>query len=362
MQLARNQCGAHAGAARNAAKARRYSPRRQGNEHCQAIAVANFKGGSGKTTTAVHLAQGLALRGYRVLAVDLDPQASLTAMFGLMPEFDVAANHTLYGAIRYDGQRRPLSELIRKSYFPGLDLVPASLELHEFEHATPRELALRAARQAGANASIGAASDLAEQPFFARVRDALASVADDYDVMVLDCPPQLGFLTLGALCAATSLLVTVHPQMLDIASMGQFLFMASDLLAVVREAGAVLSYDFQAYLITRHETHDGPQAQIAGFMRNLFGDRVLTHAMLKSTAIADAGLTKQTLYEVGRDAFTRTTYDRAIEALEAVNDEIEGRMLKAWGRETGEAGEISRGETSRGDMGRGDMNRGDSER
>ena len=62
----------------------------------------NFKGGSGKTTTAAHLAQYLALRGYRVLAIDLDPQASLSALFGHQPEFDVGENETLYGAIRYD--------------------------------------------------------------------------------------------------------------------------------------------------------------------------------------------------------------------------------------------------------------------
>ena len=68
---------------------RRYRPHRQGNEHLQVIAVVNFKGGSGKTTTAAHFAQYLALKGYRVLAVDLDPQASLSALHGYQPEFDV---------------------------------------------------------------------------------------------------------------------------------------------------------------------------------------------------------------------------------------------------------------------------------
>jgi chromosome partitioning protein len=305
------------------ARGKRYTPHRQAGEHVQVVAVTNFKGGSGKTTTAAHLAQGLALKGYRVLAVDLDPQASLSALFGVMPEFDVGENETLYGAIRYDGRRRPAAELIRRSYFPGLDFIPANLELHEFEHTTPRMLATRKP------------GDLSEGLFFTRVREALASVADPYDVIVLDCPPQLGFLTLGALCAASGLIVTVHPQMLDVASMSQFLFMTSDLLAVVRESGGRLTYDFQSYLITRHEPNDGPQTQIVGFLRNLFGARVLTNAMLKSTAIADAGLTKQTLYEVSRDAFTRSTYDRALESLDAVNGEIERLILRAWGREGG---------------------------
>jgi len=153
-------------------------------------------------------------------------------------------------------------------------------------------------------------------------------------VVVIDCPPQLGYLTLSALCAATSVIVTVHPQMLDVASMSQFLFMTSDLLAVVREAGGTLNFDFLRYLITRYEPNDGPQAQIAGFLRTQFGDRVLISPMLKSTAISDAGLSKQTLYEVGRENFHRATYDRAFESLNAVNSEIESLILKSWGRTT----------------------------
>ena len=88
--------------------ARRYLPHRRDGEPLQVISVMNFKGGSGKTTTAAHLAQYLALRGYRVLAIDLDPQASLSALFGHQPELDVGENETLYGAIRYDGDRREL--------------------------------------------------------------------------------------------------------------------------------------------------------------------------------------------------------------------------------------------------------------
>jgi chromosome partitioning protein len=279
------------------------------------MAVVNFKGGSGKTTTAAHLAQYLALQGYRVLAVDLDPQASLTALHGYQPEYDIGPNETMYGAVRYDDNRRPLNEIIRKSYISGLDLVPGNLELMEYEHDTPRALAERSV-----------------EPFFGRVASALGTVADDYDVMVLDCPPQLGFLTLGALCASTGLLITAHPQMLDVMSMCQFLLMASDLLSVVQESGGDLDYDFIRYVVTRYEPSDGPQAQMVGFMRSLFRERVLTNAMLKSTAVSDAGLSKQTLYEVGRENFSKNTYDRAIESLDAVNGEIEGLIRQAWGR------------------------------
>lgn len=310
-------------AALGGAKSKGYIKHRALHEQLQVIAVTNFKGGSGKTTTSVHLAQHLALEGYRVLAVDLDPQASMSALFGYQPELDLTGNDTLYGAIRYDGERRPLSEIIRKTYFDGLDIVPGNLELQEYEHTTPHHLT---ARQTGA-----APSDAGDM-FFARVQSALQSVAHNYDIVVIDCPPQLGFLTLGALCAATSVLVTVHPQMLDVASMSQFLFMTADLLSVVRAAGGELNFDFLRYLITRYEPNDGPQTQISAFLRNQFGSRVLTAPMVKSTAISDAGLTKQTLYEVGRENFSRVTYDRALEALTAVNHEIEALVLKAWGR------------------------------
>ena len=303
----------------NPGKGRVFLPVRTTNEHLQVIAVTNFKGGSGKTTTSAHLAQYLALHGYRVLAIDLDPQASLSALFGFQPEFDVRPNETLFGAIRYDAERRPLRDIVRKTYFHGLDVVPANLELHEFEHTTPKVLS--EGRKPG--------DDL----FFARIASALATVDQDYDAVVIDCPPQLGFLTLSALCAATSVLVTVHPQMLDVASMSQFLFMTSDLLSVVRESGGDLRFDFMRYVVTRYEPNDGPQTQIVGFLRSLFAERVLTNTMLKSTAVADAGLSKQTLYEVGRENFARATYDRAIEAMDAVNGEIETLVNRAWGRE-----------------------------
>jgi chromosome partitioning protein len=85
-------------------------------------------------------------------------------------------------------------------------------------------------------------------------------------------------------------------------------------------------------LVTRYEPTDGPQAQMVGFMQAMFSKRMLQNHMLKSTAISDAGITKQTLYEVEKNQFTRTTYDRALECLNAVNSEITALIHKAWGR------------------------------
>lgn len=291
-----------------------YLPGRRDGDHLQVITVINFKGGSGKTTTAAHLAQKLALDGYRVLGIDLDPQASFSALHGVQPEFDLLDGGTIYDTIRYDDPE-PIKSVIKKTYFTNLDLIPGNLDLMEFEHTTP-----------------GALRERTGNLFFTRIGDALAEVQDDYDVVVIDCPPQLGFLTMSALSAATAILVTVHPQMLDVMSMCQFLLMTSNLLGVVAEAGGSMDYDWMRYVVTRYEPGDGPQNQMVSFMRSMFGDHVLNHTVLKSTAISDAGLTKQTLYEVEKSQFTRSTYERAMESLNNVNHEISGLIQAAWGR------------------------------
>lgn len=293
----------------------KYVPGRRAGEKLQVIAVMNFKGGSAKTTTSAHVAQFMALRGYRVLAIDLDPQASLSALFGHQPELDVGEGDTLYGAIRYENPR-PITDIVRATYTPNLHVIPGNLELMEFEHETPKAIM----------------TGRAETMFFARIGEVIADVESLYDVVVIDCPPQLGFLTMSALCAATGVLITVHPQMLDVMSMSQFLAMTSELMSVVERAGGRTSYDWMRYLVTRYEPNDGPQSQMTGFMRAIFGNRMLQNPMLKSTAISDAGVTKQTLYEVERSQFIRGTYDRAMDSLNSVNSEIEDLLKSTWGR------------------------------
>lgn len=295
---------------------KKYVPHRRAGDKLQVLAVVNFKGGSGKTTTAAHLAQHLALTGHRVLAIDLDPQASLSALHGFQPELD--HNLSLYEAIRYDEERRSIADVIVPTNFPGLDIVPASLELQEYEYDTPLAMQDK--------------SSNAGRQFFVRLAKALSDVDDRYDVVVVDCPPQLGYLTLTAMSAATSVLITVHPQMLDLMSMSQFLLMLGGILKTIKDAGAEIQLDWFRYLITRYEPTDIPQAQMVGFMQSMLAGQILENPMLKSTAISDAGLTKQTLYEVEKSAFTRSTYDRAIESLDAVNSEIVTLVHRAWGR------------------------------
>ncbi|MEJ1116929.1 plasmid partitioning protein RepA [Phyllobacterium sp. CCNWLW109] len=295
---------------------KKYVPHRRAGDKLQVIAVVNFKGGSGKTTTAAHLSQYLALTGHRVLAVDLDPQASLSALHGFQPELD--RNLSLYEAIRYDEERKPLSHIILPTNFPGLDIIPANLELQEYEYDTPLAMQDRSSREG--------------RQFFTRIAAALEEVDARYDVVIIDCPPQLGYLTLTAMSAATSVLITVHPQMLDLMSMSQFLLMLGGILKTVKQAGAKVELDWFRYLVTRYEPSDIPQAQMVGFMQSMLAEEILASPMLKSTAVSDAGLTKQTLYEVEKTSFTRSTYERAIESLDAVNSEIAALVHRAWGR------------------------------
>ncbi len=296
-----------------------FAPRRRPGDKLQVIAVANFKGGSAKTTTTLHLAHYLAISGLRVLAIDLDPQASLSAMFGYQPEFDVGPNETIYAAIRYDDERRPIREIVRKTYFDGIDLVPANLELMEYEHETPQAIADGHGRGDGI--------------FFRRLSAVIQEVEPDYDIVLVDAPPQLGYLTLGALCAATSLLITVHPAMIDVASMNQFLAMMSDLLHVIEDRGGELQHDFIRYLITRHNPNDGPQVHVVTLLRSLFKEGVLAPAVVETTAIASAGLEKKSLYEMTRGSVGRDTLNRALDSVDAVNHEILNHIKAVWGRQ-----------------------------
>ncbi|MGI0526755.1 plasmid partitioning protein RepA [Rhizobium giardinii] len=292
------------------------NPRRVNGERCQIIAVTNFKGGSSKTSTTIHLGHYLALRGYRVLAVDLDPQASLTALHGNLPNFDYRAGDTLYSAIRFEAPVETAS-IIHKTHIAGFDVICAGLELTEFETAVALEM-----RRAGGTS------------FLLRVSQALEQVADDYDFILMDSAPSLNFLTLSSLTAATGVLIPVPAHMLDVDSTAKFLELAGSYMQILDEVGTSAQWDFAKFLITKFEANDHPQANMSALMRQVFGEDLLLNSVIKSTAVADALTWKQSLYEVQRSRFSAPkTYDRAIESINAANTELESLFWKAWGRE-----------------------------
>lgn len=293
----------------------RYAPgrRAEAGERLQVVTFVNFKGGSGKTTTAVHFAQHLALHGYRVLLVDLDPQASATALFGLDPDGEIGDRGTFASWL---ARSEPPAALVRTTYWPGLDLLPASIALQHAEY----EL-------------VGRLLERRDFPFYAQLAELLAALGQGYDVVVCDCRPDVGMLTLNALWAATGLVVPIPPSMLDFASSGEFFRFLAGVARDFRGTLApdALAYDFVRVVTTRFKATDRNQAEIVRWKRALFQDAVLAEPMLDTALVDAAGILKETLYEY-EPTGNRRTYERGLDAMRRVNRALERELLRAWGR------------------------------
>ena len=297
----------------------RYNPRRQPRvgEKLQVVTFVNFKGGSGKTTSATHFAQYLALNGYRVLLIDLDPQASATALFGLAPALEVEEEATFAGWVR--GERSPAraDAIACSTYWPNIDLIPASIGLQHVEY----ELVGRLARQR-------------DYPFYAELLGLVGVLEERYDVVVCDCRPDVGMLTINALIAATALVIPIPPSMMDFASSGEFFRFMSEVVEDLKLAlgDAVMTYDFVRVLTTKFRPADRSQSDIVRWMSAIFKDTALPHQMLETAVIDAAGIVKETLYEY-EPTSNRRSYERGLEAMNRVNAALEDELLTVWGRD-----------------------------
>ena len=273
------------------------------------VTVANFKGGVGKTSAAVHLAQYFALKGYRTLALDLDPQASLTTLFGLLPDSDIPDDAT---ALAYfSGDISSLRPAIRRTHWHGLDLIPANLALSDAEFS----LANRVSSESGF-------------VFYHPLASALQEIADDYDIVVIDTPPAQGFITMNALFAATGLLVPLTPAMMDFASAALFLRMlTSNLEIITKYEGREKTFDFVRILLSKFESNNKVHQQIERWVRKGFPGAVLAKNLALSAALR-TGPDMQTAYE--SFAGDRRTLRRAMEFLDDVNEEIEALVREPW--------------------------------
>ncbi|RVP05296.1 plasmid partitioning protein RepA [Sinorhizobium meliloti] len=291
----------------------KFYPRRREGEKLQIISV----GGSASTTTAFYLVQGLALQGFRVLAVDLDRRGSFSGMFGYTASTTPVYNKSIYAALRCDDDRASIRTVIRPTHFDGLDIVPGSIELRRFEEERLRRYLSGASRNPDANS---------------RLVSAIEEVEGNYDVVVIAGAPVRDGLGPVALEAATGVLVTVHPQLDDVASTAMSLSIFSEYVRRIEEAGKSEDYDFFKFLVTRHDPRDVAEQETIALLRGSLGDDLLTAIVWESDAIGYAGLKNRSLYELSAGAVGRSAYEQAMETLNSVNAEVMDIISEVWGR------------------------------
>jgi len=280
------------------------------------IACQNFKGSVGKSTISVHLAQYLAMRGYRVCLVDCDSQASATMMFGYVPDVDLTEDDTLCGYF-HDDSAGGLRSRTQATHFHGLDLVPANLKLYNLEY----EIAARIAQQRS--------FDIIDQ-----IRHAIGTISDDYDVILLDPPPALGMISLGVLAAANALVIPMPPNIVDFSSTASFLDMLHTTIRSLEELTSSRPvYDFIRLVASKANDAKSMHREILHMSAQLFGTSMLASVLKDSAEIDNAISRLHTVYELDRPITSRAVRDRCLRLLDAVNAEIEVEIRASWARQ-----------------------------
>ncbi|WP_205833237.1 AAA family ATPase [Azohydromonas caseinilytica] len=276
------------------------------------LTVANFKGGVAKTTSAVTLAQGLSMRGHKVLVVDLDPQGSATTLFGVLPDAEVEQEHT--AMLLFSGAHEDLSYAIRESYWPGIDLVCAAPLLFGAEFALPA----RQTRDPGFE--------------FWRVLDrGLDQARLDYDVIVIDTPPALSYVTINALMAADGVIMPLPPSALDFASSAQFWDLFSDLCnQLIRSRGQDKTFEFIDVLLSRVESNDAASSVVRQWVLEGYADKVLPIEIPKTAVTATASAEFGTVYDLPRGSMNTKTFARARDAYDRMCELVEQQIQAVW--------------------------------
>ena len=341
---------AHFGA--EGSKSKEYLPYRPKDLPAKIVAVANFKGGVGKTSTCAHLAMSAALDGYKVLMVDLDSQGSLSSIFGAQIEdewqtvFPLLARHYAE-TLRIDNQRRidrgdpPIAvedalnealkvkaaDLIRPTHWPNIDLIGAQLNLYWAEFQIP------VWRMASRGWKLWDA-----------LTETLAAdgVLEDYDLIFIDTPPALGYLTINGLAAADIVLVPFGASFLEFDSTGRFFDMLHSTFASIEEGENVaaralgrpeLHFEWDAIraVMTRYDA--GQQAEMAGLIQSYLGQTLSPHRQDYTALIGQAGEQVSGIYEADYRDFNRETYARGRETFDRTYAAFKSLLLGIWRRE-----------------------------
>jgi chromosome partitioning protein len=281
-------------------------PQRADSDPAITIACQNFKGGVGKSTTCVNFAHYLALKGYRVLVVDTDSQATTTSMFGYMPDAQVTQEQTLLPYL--DSSESSLVYAVRKTYWPNIDLIPSCLALYEAEMAIAAHLA--------------AEGDRAKRlEFFSELKFGIETVSQHYDVVLLDSPPALGLISINVLLAADALLVPTAPRMYDFTSTVQFFRMVRNYISQI---DTTKEYRWISVLTTLFDQRLVSHKQFFEVMQACFGDGILQHVFFQSSEIINSAVQYLGSYEQPKPN------RKVLEMLDGVFGEIELRILREW--------------------------------
>lgn len=218
------------------------------------IAIANQKGGVGKTTTAINLAASLALKNLKILLLDCDPQANSTSSLGFGKD---AARHSLYHVLALN---EPAEKVVLKTSLESLDLLPSEKNL------------------AGATIEM---VDMENREF--RLRQALEPLKPAYDLVIIDCPPALDLLTLNALAASDAVLIPIQCEYLALEGVSELL---DTLMRVRRNLNPRL--EVEGILLTMYDDRTTLSHQVAADLRSFFGTQVFETVIPRNVRLAEA--------------------------------------------------------------------------